>query len=606
MKRLLGSFFLALSVAGAAAQRVVGEGEAQRLDAYVPAGNYSGLCRMSDGLFAVVDDKSAADGFHVWRMDIDSAGQVLRLADEGLRASGLPNRDGEGICLLPPRGTILVCGEKDNCIREYRPDGTPTGLQSVPLKGGKTNSGLEGLCWDEELQCVWAMEENNGQDECRLLRYDTQLQLTDTAVYALCAPRTEKRGKWYAHGVSEILACGGGRLLVLERELYVPKKKIGAWVEVKLCLLETESMGKTLLWTHRTRLNATARSWANYEGMCWGEACPDGTRQLLLLSDSQNRHAGMLHDWLKVLRIEMPPRRVFAELMTAAAPDIRLTNYCVPGDSNVYSRMAHHGVAFESELVAYRVYFDHRQNIDLYGKRFQRLELADTHFYPTPQQQEAGYGNDVLWAGARIGCGTLRLWDGETAAFWRNVAVRGQRIVENYPNRVVVEMVDSGCRLPNADMGERPYDIVTRYTLEAGSRQLRVDVTLDRPLPADMAFCTGVQDMGRMSYLTADGRATATREGLDSIRGMATWGTDFPEQSSAAMRARFPAETVGLCVWSPRPQPLSADGLLLLGRKGERTFRYYVSFCADKEEAGFHSAEGWFAACWQAASGKAE
>jgi len=293
-------------------------------------------------------------------------------------------------------------------------------------------------------------------------------------------------------------------------------------------------------------------------------------------------------------------------LMTAAAPEHRLTSYSVPGDSNVYSRMAHHGVAFESELVAYRVYFDHRQNIDLYGKRFHRLELADTHFYPTPRQQEAGYGNDVLWAGSRIGCGTLRLWDGTAAAFWREVAVRGQRIVENSPSRVVVEMQDSGCRLPNADMGERHYDIVTRYTLEAGSRELRVDVTLDRPLPADLAFCTGVQDMGRMSYLTADGRVTESREGLDSIRGMATWGTDFPEQSSAAARERFPAETVGLCVWSPRPQPFSADGLLLLGRKGERTFRYYVSFCADKETAGFHTAESWFAACWQSAGVKAE
>lgn len=595
-----------MSVAGAAGQRVVGEGEAQRLDSYVPAGNYSGLCSLGDGRFAVVDDKSATDGFRIWRMDIDSAGRILRLEDEGLRTNGLPNRDGEGICLSPLRGTLLVCGEKDNRIKEYRPDGTLTGLQSAPLSGGKTNSGLEGLCWDEERQCAWAMEENDGRGECRLLRLDAQLQRTDSAVYTLFAPRAAKRGRWHTHGVSEILACGGGRLLVLERELYVPKKKIGAWVEVKLCLLDTESMEKTLLWTHRTRLNATARSWANYEGMCWGEASPDGTRQLLLLSDSQNRHAGVLHDWLKVLRIEMPTRRVFAELMTAAAPDVRLTSYSVPGDSNVYSRMAHHGVAFESELVAYRVYFDHRQNIDLYGKRFQRLELADTHFYPTPRQQEAGYGNDVLWAGARIGCGTLRLWDGAASAFWRNVAVREQRIVENSPRRVVVEMADSGCVLPNAHMGERPYDIVTRYTLEAGSREVRVDVTLDRPLPADLAFCTGVQDMGRMSFLTAEGRAAETREGLDSVRGMATWGTDFPEQSSAAARERFPAETVGLCVWSPRPLPLSADGLLLLGRKGERTFHYYVSFCADKEEAGFHSAESWFAACWQAAGGKAE
>ena len=43
--------------------------------------------------------------------------------------------------------------------------------------------------------------------------------------------------------------------------------------------------------------------------------------------------------------------------------------------------MYHHGPAFESELVAFRAYMDNRQSIDLYGKKYQRLELAETNFY---------------------------------------------------------------------------------------------------------------------------------------------------------------------------------------------------------------------------------
>ena len=46
-----------------------------------------------------------------------------------------------------------------------------------------------------------------------------------------------------------------------------------------------------------------------------------------------------------------------------------------------YSAMYHHGPAFESELVAFRAYMDNRQSIDLYGKKYQRLELAETNFY---------------------------------------------------------------------------------------------------------------------------------------------------------------------------------------------------------------------------------
>lgn len=305
MKRILAIIFLAIAVLTVRSQSVVSEMKAERLDDWVTAGNYSGLCHLGEGLYAVVDDKSATDGFYLWEMQMDSTGHVVRLRDQGFRTSGQPNRDGEGICYLPQRSTLLISGEADNCIKEYRLDGTLTGRKSEPLTGCKRNSGLESLCWDADAQCVWAMEENNGQGECRLLQYDSLLNLTHTYIYKVYPPEATKRAQWYAHGVSEILNCGEGRLLVLEREAFVPKKKIGAWTMTKLCLFNTHTQQKQLLWEHRTRLNATARSWANYEGMCWGAQQADGTRLLFLLSDSQNRYKGVLHDWLKVLRISL-------------------------------------------------------------------------------------------------------------------------------------------------------------------------------------------------------------------------------------------------------------------------------------------------------------
>ena len=63
-------------------------------------------------------------------------------------------------------------------------------------------------------------------------------------------------------------------------------------------------MTKYLLAEWRTRLNITARSIANYEGMCLGSRLADGSQSIILVADSQNRYKGVLKDWLKTLIIK--------------------------------------------------------------------------------------------------------------------------------------------------------------------------------------------------------------------------------------------------------------------------------------------------------------
>lgn len=43
--------------------------------------------------------------------------------------------------------------------------------------------------------------------------------------------------------------------------------------------------------------------------------------------------------------------------------------------NDMYNTMYHHGVAFESALIAYRIYFDNKSTVDVYGKKKQQLEL---------------------------------------------------------------------------------------------------------------------------------------------------------------------------------------------------------------------------------------
>ena len=280
------------------------------------------------------------------------------------------------------------------------------------------------------------------------------------------------------------------------------------------------------------------------------------------------------------------PSRVYADLMLddkkGALP--RLRSIEAEGNAYIYNDLHHHGAAFESERVGYRIYFDKRQNIDLYGKRLQRLELADTHFYTTAQQLQQDYGNDVLWAGNRIGCGTLRPWYSTTwqtgrMGDWNEVEVRGQRIVAAGPVRTIVEMTDRGFEGMN---------VTTRYTLYAGHRDMQVDVVLDAPLKKPL-FCTGVQKIGEGAAL------------FRPLEGYAaTWVSDYPEQSNEQMRQLFPPEAVGLAVYVPTAYVVSSreddeNCLLVIGKKGNRAFQYHVAFCAEKENDGFRSQTEWFA-----------
>ncbi len=109
--------------------------------------------------------------------------------------------------------------------------------------------------------------------------------------------------------------------------------------------------------------------------------------------------------------------------------DLYIQNLTVDRGVNPYWMLHHHGAAFENELVAYRIYFDHRQTVDIYGKYRKGLELKQTQFYPDTEQKVAGFGDDVLWVGNTFGVGTLRGWDGKEPVMVSDVEHRGQRIV---------------------------------------------------------------------------------------------------------------------------------------------------------------------------------
>lgn len=269
-----------------------------------------------------------------------------------------------------------------------------------------------------------------------------------------------------------------------------------------------------------------------------------------------------------------------------------------PGSTNVFNDIYMHGITVESELAGYRIYFDERQNVDLYGKKKRRLELAETQFYTTAEQLAQGYGTDVLWAGKAIGCGSFKMVRNQQPSNWDCVKVRGQRVVTTGALRTVVEVYDLGIPVSEvpgavAKQGAR-FDVHQYYSLYAGHRDLQVDVQFSKNLKGGV-FCTGVQKVG----VTADEKTRMGHKSKGVIRKngiAASWGCDYPDMGKKQLWA---PEPIGLAVYVPKKyvEGSNEDDLnyvYFVSPDKSGQLHYWLSFCANKEEGGYHSSNEWF------------
>lgn len=252
-----------------------------------------------------------------------------------------------------------------------------------------------------------------------------------------------------------------------------------------------------------------------------------------------------------------------------------------PEGVDVFHLLHHHGADFESELVAYRVYFDERQTYDLYGKYNKQLELQTSQFYPDDKQLAAGYGDDVLWAGQTVGLGALRGWDGQKPTMVSPVKSRGQRMVASGPVRTIVELTDEGWQL-----GGQTFNIRQNVIIYAGHRDCEVQVYQDAPVK-EVQFATGVINLNDKMY--------SDHKGL-----VGDWGGNWPNGAKDSIAGK-PKIVVGLAVNVPEKYVISEPAnqkdqfLYTLGMKGSDRLTYNMAFTCDKESFGFKDAKEWFA-----------
>ncbi|MDD4970976.1 MAG: DUF4861 domain-containing protein [Paludibacter sp.] len=245
--------------------------------------------------------------------------------------------------------------------------------------------------------------------------------------------------------------------------------------------------------------------------------------------------------------------------------------------NDMYNKMHHHGVAFESALIAYRIYFDIKSTIDVYAKKKQQLELATTEWYPTDEQAAAGYGDDVLRVFNTVGVGSVKGWDGTKATHIDKFDKRTQRIVASGNLRTVVESEVEGWQYEG-----KKINMTVRYILYARHRDAIAEVRASEDI-ANLA--TGVQTI-------AGGPTMTGQKGL-----VGSWGTDYPVTDTI----KYEKQTCGLGVYVPKviARQQVTEGLnnliLMSYHKGDILRFYFTAAALKEEKKPFNSSEQFFA-----------
>jgi len=238
-------------------------------------------------------------------------------------------------------------------------------------------------------------------------------------------------------------------------------------------------------------------------------------------------------------------------------------------NGDLYKQTMHHGPATESETIAYRMYFDDRCSIDIYGKKMARLELDSTKWYSNDELMKANFGGDILFVAKTMGLGSLRLWENNEAKVFKATKGRYAVIRSKGPVRTIIDMI-----APEVESAKGNFSHTLRMIQYAGKRELNIESFVSN---SELEFCTGIRKFDDSSY-------------VENVSGsyMSLWGKEFPRLD----HEKYPAVTIGLglAILPNQFKSFSADSANHIALLKGHNLKYKVSAAWLQEENGPKSA----------------
>ncbi|HWC96956.1 MAG TPA: DUF4861 family protein [Candidatus Sulfopaludibacter sp.] len=199
------------------------------------------------------------------------------------------------------------------------------------------------------------------------------------------------------------------------------------------------------------------------------------------------------------------------------------------------------GPGWESEEIAWRIYFDKRNAIDIYGKRRPGLYLD---LFASPEyvyHQESPFGRDIYGIGKALGvAGIGALVDGKAVPI-AEVADRKWKVISTGPVRSILEFEYTGWKV-----GGHTVDLTSRITQWAGEHGFEHRISVRNG--DGVALVTGIP----LKPVTGN---------LDAAGVVATWGHQVVVSGTKAQLVDLPDENLGVGVIVPAEEagPVSAD-----------------------------------------------
>src|SRR5215470_371917 len=190
------------------------------------------------------------------------------------------------------------------------------------------------------------------------------------------------------------------------------------------------------------------------------------------------------------------------------------------------------GLGWESERIAYRIYFDPRNAIDIYGKRRPTLQLP---LYATPDyvyHMESPEGRDIFQVGDAIGIGAVAAMVNGKLLKVADVKKREWRILSSGPVRTIVELEYDGW-----NAGGKTIHLTSRIAQWAGERGFTHAIAAD--CGDDFTFVSGFTARQEIPVEISGDAASA--------KWIATWGKQVVDSGPTA-RTTMNGQNLGLAV----------------------------------------------------------